>query len=159
MQGHGRVRTDPVKESLLIEIPKKRKERQKGGIDDPTVSSGSKSTHRSKPKSTMRRYSRHVARPMIAATAAAPPAMNRTYWRWVLADAANKESPIQTNAMAAFGIMGIKPGARLLRSVLFTAQPKRTSTPTSSDKRPANGGRGWTKRERSAVKRVTSTRV
>src|SRR5689334_20092616 len=65
-------------------------------------------------------------------------------------DAHNNETPLSTKATAAFGIMGMRPGARLFRSALPTVQPKRTRPPTSIDRRPATGGRGWTKSERSA---------
>jgi hypothetical protein len=71
----------------------------------------------------------------------------------------SREAPTRTKHKAAFGIIALKPGARLLSAVLSIAQPKRTSPPIARERNPASGGRGCTKRERSAVKRVTSTRV
>jgi hypothetical protein len=57
-------------------------------------------------------------------------------------DENHKAPPIRTNPSAALGFIEIKPGTRLLRGILSTAQPRRTRMPTTRENAPATAGIG-----------------
>ncbi len=124
----------------------------------PIPPADSRINHRSIPKSPPERYSPPVVNPMritIALQSLAAHRVNTVCSR----NCRNRSAtPLSAKASAVLGIIGVAPGRRLFRLELSTAQPKSTNPPIAMDKAPARGA-GWAKRDRSAVKGITSARV